>query len=605
MQTASPTNGNLEQSVNSLERGSVHPSAHFDNTTGNNNPSGQDEGLRQRGTTDTVARTGTMGTARSLGGTTIAPTPISTATRQETVRSNATSTNTLDRLRRGKADPRRDTGVPPGPKRTWREKVAHLMEPTKKVGETPTVGASIKAIVFASWLNVLLVFIPVSWALHFAKVSDTVIFVTAFLAIIPLAKLLGFATEELALRVGETLGGLLNATLGNAVELIVSILALIKCELRVVQASLIGSILSNLLLVLGMCFFAGGIKYSSQGFMIGAAQLNSSLLTLSVIGILIPATFHAALSSGTSSEGTIDSADQGERILKMSHGVAIILLFIYGCNLVYQLWTHSHLYDNKNKFAEVAQPSLRYPHNPNSKFYRFHAHRPEKSSPPTSEGDHAGQPTIVREGEQPASPDSPHGRNHLGVPAPNQNDPEESLEVIHRLDDEEEQPQISVWACAILLVSVTVLVAITAEFLVSSINGLVDNTPLSEEWVGLILLPIVGNAAEHVTAVTVSVKDKLDLSIGVAVGSSIQIALFVIPFIVTLGWMIGKPLTLLFDPFEAVVLFLTVITVNYVVADGQSNWLEGMILMCLYVVIAVSLWFYPGSDPAAALLTCT
>ncbi|KAG8909242.1 hypothetical protein FRC01_007059, partial [Tulasnella sp. 417] len=123
--------------------------------------------------------------------------------------------------------------------------------------------------------------------------------------------------------------------------------------------------------------------------------------------------------------------------------------------------------------------------------------------------------------------------------------------------------------------------------------------------VGLILLPIVGNAAEHLTAVTVSVKDKLDLSIGVAVGSSIQISLLVIPFIVILGWIIGKPLTLLFDPFEAVVLFLTVITVNYVVADGQSNWLEGMILMCLYVVIAVALWFYPGNDPASRLLTCS
>jgi len=182
---------------------------------------------------------------------------------------------------------------------------------------------------------------------------------------------------------------------------------------------------------------------------------------------------------------------------------------------------------------------------------------------------------------------------------------EESLEVIHGVDDEEEIPQISMSAAIALLVADTVLVAITAEFLVDSINGVVASTPLSQEWVGLILLPIVGNAAEHVTAVTVSVKDKLDLSIGVAVGSSIQIALLVIPFMVVLSWIIGKPLTLLFDPFEAVVLFLTVITVNYVVADGQSNWLEGMILMCLYAVIAVALWFYPGSDPASTLLQCT
>jgi len=153
-----------------------------------------------------------------------------------------------------------------------------------------------------------------------------------------------------------------------------------------------------------------------------------------------------------------------------------------------------------------------------------------------------------------------------------------------------------------LLVTVTVLVAVTAEFLVDSINGVTDGSSgLSKEWVGLILLPIVGNAAEHVTAVTVSFKDKLTLSIGVAVGSSIQIALFVIPFIVVLAWILGKPLLLLFDPFESVTLFLTIITVNYVVQDGKSNWLEGMILMCLYAIIAVSFWFYPGSGLTSSL----
>jgi len=117
-------------------------------------------------------------------------------------------------------------------------------------------------------------------------------------------------------------------------------------------------------------------------------------------------------------------------------------------------------------------------------------------------------------------------------------------------------------------------------------------------------LPIVGNAAEHVTAVTVSVKDKLNLSLGVAVGSSIQIALFVIPFIITIGWIMGRPLTLLFDPYESVSLFLAVLTVNYAVQDGTSNWLEGMILMCLYLILGVTFWFYPGSDPSGVLATC-
>jgi len=170
-------------------------------------------------------------------------------------------------------------------------------------------------------------------------------------------------------------------------------------------------------------------------------------------------------------------------------------------------------------------------------------------------------------------------------------------------EEEEEQPSMSVPLTIALLTTVTVLVAVTAEFLVSSIDGMTDKGGISKEFVGLILLPIVGNAAEHVTAVTVSVKDKLTLSLGVAVGSSIQIALFVIPFIVTLAWIIGKPLTLLFDPFESIVMFLSVLTVNYVVQDGKSNWLEGMILMCLYVIIAVVFWYYPGNP--VILAQCT
>lgn len=157
-----------------------------------------------------------------------------------------------------------------------------------------------------------------------------------------------------------------------------------------------------------------------------------------------------------------------------------------------------------------------------------------------------------------------------------------------------------------LLFVVTILVGVTSEFLVDSIDGVTATGYISEEWLALILLPIVGNAAEHVTAVTVAVKDKVDLSINVAVGSSIQIAVFLIPFIVVVAWIAGKPLTLLFDPFESVTLFFAVLTVSYCVQDGKSNWLEGMVLMNVYVILAVCFWFYPGYNPTTALgLTCT
>ncbi|EGG08244.1 uncharacterized protein MELLADRAFT_85068 [Melampsora larici-populina 98AG31] len=429
-------------------------------------------------------------------------------------------------------------------KQTW----ASLLKPEKKLSNhNPTYKESINAIVRSSWLNVLLVFIPISWALHFATPNaDVAIFITSMLAIIPLAKLLGFGTEEIALRVGQTLGGLLNATLGNAVELIVAILALVKCQLVVVQSSLLGSILSNLLLVLGMCFFAGGIRFSEQAFSITAAQLNSSLLIMSVIAILIPAGFHAAFSN-------LGDSVEGPDVLKMSRGIAVILLVIYGAYLVFQLWTHPHLYSETPSSSETpdGHPT-------------FGGHR------------------IMRQAR------SVRTRTpHVSVT------PDEAGEGHEEEEEEEEVPTLNFVSAVLILALSTVLVGVTSEWLVDSINGITKTGAISEAWIGLILLPIVGNAAEHLTAVSVSVKDKLDLSMSVAVGSSIQIALFVVPLLVILAWILDKPLTLLFDPFESITLFLAVLVVN--IQDGRANWIEGFILMNVYIIVAVAFYFYPSN----------
>ncbi|KAI0292423.1 calcium/proton exchanger [Russula brevipes] len=446
---------------------------------------------------------------------------------------------------------------------------------SKPLKEAPGFRASFLAVVKASWLNVLLIFIPLSWIFHFVKLNNTLTFVFSFLAIIPLAKLHGFAAEELALRLGQTLAGLLNATLSKICEhpTRLQIIALVKCELDVVQSSMIGSILGNLLLVLGMCFFAGGTRFSEQGFGVGAAQLNSSLLTLSVVAVLLPAAFHNAVQPANGKYPLTD-AEEGKRILLISHGVAIILPFIYVCYLLFQLVSHKELYVDH---VSSAQGTVQYTEATAKRLHiRARKSNTRSSSPhPTDE----------------AKPDDTE-RDPRSVEA----GPEE---------DEADKPQMSVKATLVLLVVVTVLVAITAESLVDSIDGITSTRYISKEFVGLILLPIVGNAADYATAITVSVKDKLPLSIGIAVGSSIQIALLVNPFIVTLGWILGKPLTLLFDPFESIVLFLAVLTVNYVAQDGKSNWLEGMILMCLYVIVGITFWFYPGSDPAGVLASCT
>ncbi|KIK95441.1 hypothetical protein PAXRUDRAFT_827033 [Paxillus rubicundulus Ve08.2h10] len=469
------------------------------------------------------------------------------------------------------------------------DRAATLLHPEKKIGPPPSVWRSIRAIILSSYLNVLLVFIPISWVLNFATPDQyTLIFVFAFLAIIPLAKLLAFATDELSLRVGQTLAGLLNATLGNAVELIVSIIALTKCELDIVQSSLLGSILSNLLLVLGMCFFAGGLRFSEQGFGTSAVQLNSSLLTISVIAVLLPGAFLMALQD----QSGFNQDTVYQEILKMSRGVAIILLFIYASYLTFQLFSHKSLYQDEGDGIQVSKGYVgRNPFSGNP--LASNIRRRLRSSKQPQTPDPITQSVLVTSPEV----DRVHFADGT-ITSTSHSDPHSDPETVQQLELEQvEEPQMSVMVALSLLVAVTVLVGITAEFLVDSINGMTETAGIPKEFVGVILLPIVGNAAEHVTAVTVSVKDKLTLSLGVAVGSSIQIALFVIPFIVTLAWVMNKPLTLLFDPFQSIVLFLSVLTVNYVVQDGKSNWLEGMILMCLYLILCVTFWYYPGTTP--------
>ncbi|KAI9629279.1 hypothetical protein KEM48_011128 [Puccinia striiformis f. sp. tritici PST-130] len=387
-------------------------------------------------------------------------------------------------------------------------------------------------------------------SLRYSPNQDAAIFTTCMLAIIPLAKLLGFGTEEIAMRVGQTLGGLLNATLGNAVELIVAILALVKCELVVVQSSLLGSILSNLLLVLGMCFFAGGVRFSEQAFSITAAQLNSSLLIMSVIAILIPAGFHAAFSN-------LNDSVEGPDVLKMSRGISVILLVIYAAYLVFQLWSHAHIYSQTS----------------------------------TSSQEHQGHTTWT--GHKILRPSNSVRAQQAFNMVRNSAEGSSHPEPIEEEEEEEEVPTLNPISAIILLALSTALVGVTSEWLVDSINGITRTGVISEAWVGLILLPIVGNAAEHLTAVSVSVKDKLDLSLyGRCRRFSIQIALFVVPLLVILGWIMDKPLTLLFDPFEYNFIF---IGANCEHTRRSSKLDRRLYLMCVYVIVAVAFFFYPSS----------
>lgn len=244
---------------------------------------------------------------------------------------------------------------------------------------------------------------------------------------------------------------------------------------------MLGSILSNILLVLGCCFFAGGIKHHEQKFNSTVASTMSSLMAVSSASLIIPSTLYAAMKKS--------ATESSDNILVLSHGTAIILLILYVLYLFFQLRTHAELFDEEGNGEEEPQEEL----------------------------------------------------------------------------------ILSPWAAGVALIVVTLMVAVCAEFLVNSINSIVETAHISKTFIGLVLLPIVGNAAEHVTAVVVAWKNKMDLAIGVAIGSSMQIALLVTPFLVILGWIIGQPMTLHFESFETVVFFLSVLITNYLISVRKSS----------------------------------
>ncbi|EME78734.1 uncharacterized protein MYCFIDRAFT_216745 [Pseudocercospora fijiensis CIRAD86] len=401
--------------------------------------------------------------------------------------------------------------------------------------------------VFFSWINILLIAVPVGIAIEYAHVNKIAVFVVNFIAIIPLAAMLSYSTEELAMYIGEVLGGLLNATFGNAVELIVSVIALTQGKVLIVQTSLIGSMLSNLLLVLGMCFFCGGVNRKEQHFNITVAQTAASLLALAIGSLIIPTAFQI-----------FANVDNG--VVPTSRGTSVLLLLVYACYLFFQLRTHTDMYN---------EPSQK---------------TPKRSSGKKDAGEAMKGIAMIgaASGAAPAG-----GRVN-----------QENL--VHEQEEEEETPNLSITGALVTLAISTVFIALCAEYMVSAINDVAKS--VSPEFIGLILLPIVGNAAEHATAVTVAIKDKMDLSIGVAVGSSLQIALLVLPLMVLFSWFgIGKPnvLSLDFDGFLVVILVLSIWLVNYLINDGKSHWLEGVLLMITYLIIAIAAWFYPAKGDVA------
>jgi Ca2+:H+ antiporter len=362
-----------------------------------------------------------------------------------------------------------------------------------------------------SVFSLMLLFLPLSLAAHYLGWEAATVFIFSALAIVPLAAFMGTATEEIAVAVGPNLGGLLNATFGNATELILAVVALKEGLVGIVKATITGSIIGNLLLVLGFAMLLGGLRYKEQTFQPVAARLNASAMNLAVIAILLP----------TAVDYTSTGLGQ-ETLQRLSVAVAIVLIAVYSLTLLFSLKTHAYLYDVG--VAEI-----------------------EAESGLEAEA-------AVKEAQTPTR----------------------------------------YWFWIAVLLVVTLGVAIESELLVESLEEATATLGLSRLFTGVILLPIIGNAAEHATAVTVAMKNKMDLSMSVAVGSSLQVALFVAPLLVILGWFIGQPMDLDFNPFELVAVAVSVLIVNSISADGKSNWLEGILLLATYTILGLAFYFHPA-----------
>jgi Ca2+:H+ antiporter len=353
---------------------------------------------------------------------------------------------------------------------------------------------------FSSWLDLLLIFVPITIVLEVVKADPLAIFLSAGVAIVPLAGMLGRATEHLTAHVGAGLGGLLNASLGNAAELIIALVALREGLHDVVKASLTGSILGNILLVLGVSMLAGGLKYERQRFNQTAAGMGASLLLLAAVGLIIPALFH------------FTAADRGAAIEReLSLEISIVLFAIYVTSLMFTLRTHKHVF--------------------------------------------AGEA---------------HDATDLG-----------------------EKPWSRSQSIVVLTV-VTLLVAVMSEMLVGALEHAAKTLGLTQLFVGVILVALVGNAAEHSTAVMMALKNKMDLALGIAVGSSLQIALLVAPVLVFASYLFGSPLDLIFTPFEVAAVTISVLIVGFAAMDGESHWMEGVMLVGVYAMLAIAFYFLPA-----------
>jgi Ca2+:H+ antiporter len=354
-------------------------------------------------------------------------------------------------------------------------------------------------------IHYLGIFIPAALVLDAAHAAPVLVFGAAALGVIPCAAVMGEATEAIAARTGPGVGGLLNVTFGNAPELIIAFFALLEGLQEVVKASIVGSVIGNVLLVLGAAMLVGGLPREKQTFNRTAANAQSAMLMLALAALVFPALFQLIHGGGLPRVGE-ERVDFGSDLEKLSFGVSLVLLASYAAGLVFSLKTHRAVFN-------------------------------------------------------------PYG-------------------------DEQEEHHWPVKRAALFLALSAVAVGVMSEVLVHSISDAADDVGLSEFFVGVFVVAIVGNAAEHWVAVLVAAKDKMDLAVNIAIGSSAQVALFVAPLLVLLSFVFGPdPMALVFNGYELGALLFAILIANLVTQEGESNWFEGVQLLSLYAVLGLVFYF--------------
>lgn len=368
--------------------------------------------------------------------------------------------------------------------------------------------ASLHEVIFGTKLSILFLAVPMAVAAHYFHYSRPCIFCMSLLGLIPLAERVSFLTEQISFYTGATVGGLLNATCGNATELIIAIFALIQNKVDVVKYSLLGSILSNLLLVLGSSLLCGGLTNISrdQKFDTKQSDVNISLLLLALLCNILPLLYkHAAAYDQGPSADVLHTA---KATLNLSRTSCIIMLLAYFAYLAFQLWTHNHIFEQQEEGVE----------------------------------------------------DNMESRN-------------------------DESAVIGLWDAIFWLTGMTVVVALLSEYLVDTIDEASTSWGMPLSFTSIILLPIVGNAAEHAGAIIFAIKNKLDITLGVALGSATQIAVFVVPLSVIVAWTIGVDMDLDFSLLETGSLLLAILVTAFTLKDGTSHYLKGLVLLLCYIVI--------------------